>query len=127
RAEPDPPLLTGAAADLIALTSDLAEIDLGSEPTIAEGRLTADLRIDTSQFEPGPGGLAVAAFESVRLIADANYPIFPPTVTVDHVRWLGFPHVLMGSILCLFLDPSREWDPASGMAGLLHRLWGWFE
>jgi hypothetical protein len=49
----------------------------------------------------------------------------PPNVEVDHTRFLGFPHVLQGQRLCIYLDPSREWRPSSGMAGFLSRLWDW--
>lgn len=49
----------------------------------------------------------------------------PPTVEVDHVRFLGHPHVLQGQRLCIYLDPSREWQPSLGIAGLFTRLWDW--
>ncbi len=35
------------------------------------------------------------------------------------------PHVLQGSRLCIYLDPSREWDPAGGVTAFLERLWSW--
>jgi hypothetical protein len=50
-----------------------------------------------------------------------------PDVDVDHVRFLGYPHVLQGQRICIYLDPSREWQPRLGMAGLLSRLWEWLE
>lgn len=49
----------------------------------------------------------------------------PPSVDVDHTRFLGYPHVLQGQRLCVYLDPSREWQPGAGMAGFLNRLWDW--
>src|SRR5699024_1436996 len=49
----------------------------------------------------------------------------PPSAEVDHARFLGFPHVLQGQRLCIYLDPSREWRPSAGMAGFLSRLWDW--
>lgn len=49
----------------------------------------------------------------------------PPTVEVDHTRFLGYPHVLQGQRLCIYLDPSREWHPSDGVAGFLTRLWDW--
>lgn len=120
-------MLTEAAAQLAALTASIPEIQLADAPTIADGTLTATLRIDTTLFASQPGGLKVEPFETVNLTVGPGYPRIPPSATVDHVRWLGFPHVLVGNVLCLFLDPGREWDPTSGMAGALHRLWGWFE
>lgn len=50
-----------------------------------------------------------------------------PDIDVGHARFLGFPHVLQGHRICIFLDPSREWQPFLGMAGLLNRLWDWLE
>ena len=120
-------MLAEAAAQLAALTTDIPEIQLAGVPVIADGTLTASIRIDTSLFATGPGGLTVEPIETVNLTVGPGYPRNPPDASVDHLRWLGFPHVLVGNILCLFLDPSREWDPTSGMAGALHRLWGWFE
>ncbi|TLP71126.1 thiamine biosynthesis protein ThiF [Nesterenkonia sphaerica] len=51
----------------------------------------------------------------------------PPTVHVTHPRFVGYPHVLNGLLLCIYLDPSREWSPDDGAVGFLNRLWGWFE
>lgn len=126
-APPDPPLLTEAAVELSALIDEIDEIDLVGAPGISGSVLTVSVKIDTRLFEPGSGGLAVEPFETIRLTAGPSYPTAPPIASVDHLRWLGFPHVLVGNLLCLFLDPDREWDPATGMAGAMHRLWGWFE
>src|SRR5262249_13953731 len=48
-----------------------------------------------------------------------------PHAEVGHLRFLGYPHVLQGQRLCIYLDPSREWQPAEGITGFLNRLWGW--
>ncbi len=52
----------------------------------------------------------------------------PPTVILEHGRFIGTPHVLSGFYLCLYLDESREWDPDVGVNdknGVLNRLWDW--
>jgi len=49
----------------------------------------------------------------------------PPRVEVDHLRFLHHAHVLQGHRLCLYLDPSREWDPINGFGGFLDRLVDW--
>jgi molybdopterin/thiamine biosynthesis adenylyltransferase len=51
--------------------------------------------------------------------------LVPPRVDVDHVRFLHHAHVLQGQRLCLYLDPSREWDPINGFGGFLDRLFDW--
>ena len=56
-----------------------------------------------------------------------NYASVPPLAAVEHLRWAGFPHVLQGTWLCIYLDPGTEWDPTRGMYGFLLRLWEWFE
>ncbi|ORI20691.1 hypothetical protein BJI47_00740 [Rhodococcus sp. 1168] len=33
--------------------------------------------------------------------------------------------MLLGTRLCLYLDPSREWDPVNGFGGLIDRLMAW--
>lgn len=52
---------------------------------------------------------------------------WPPHVMVDHLRFLGAAHVLSGFQLCLYLDPSREWDPGDGIRSTLSRLRDWVE
>ncbi|WP_238359596.1 ThiF family adenylyltransferase [Micromonospora fiedleri] len=49
----------------------------------------------------------------------------PPRIEVDHLRFLHHAHVLQGHRLCLYLDPSREWDPISGFGGFIDRLVDW--
>ncbi len=51
--------------------------------------------------------------------------LFPPLVEVDHLRFLHHPHVLQGQRICLYLDPSREWDPIKGFGGFVDRLYAW--
>jgi len=123
---PDPPVLVAAATELVDLVDGFTELEMVAPPSITDGALTAEVRIDTTSFAPGPGGLAVEPYETVRLTAGATYPAAPPQATVDHFRWIGYPHVLVGNWLCLFLDVGREWDPATGMTGTINRLWGWF-
>jgi hypothetical protein len=45
-----------------------------------------------------------------------TYPWAPPRASVVHDRWIGFPHVLQGERLCLFLHLDAEWDPTAGRA-----------
>ncbi len=64
--------------------------------------------------------------EEFAIILD-EYPSRPPHVIVEHLRWVAFPHVMGGFELCLYLDPSREWDPRMTIRDLLKRLWTWLE
>lgn len=86
--------------------------------------------IQTTAFVRRDGGLPLRDTEEVQLAIEPDGER-PPHVFVDHYRFLGHPHVLSGYYLCLYLDPSREWDPTYGLTshpnGVLNRLWRWLE
>jgi hypothetical protein len=86
----------------------------------------ARVRIDTSDFDRVPGGLPIDPdHEDIDLLLSDRYPNRPPLVGVDHTRFAGHPHVLVGSMLCIYLDEDREWHPALGAAGVMARLLEW--
>ena len=91
------------------------------------GYAVLNIEIDTSDFARRTGGLQAQPRERVTVLIASNHPTTPPLAAVDHLRWAGFPHVLQGTRLCLYLDPGTEWDPTRGMQGFLWRLWEWFE
>jgi hypothetical protein len=90
------------------------------------GYATSRITLSMRRMKPGPGGLRVLSEEEVR-IAIGPSPMSPPLVFVDHARFIGFPHVLTGTQLCIYLDPTREWNPERGATGFLDRLYKWFE
>ena len=92
-----------------------------------QGCAVLKLDLDTGGFARGAGGLEVHPIERVVILIPPNYPIAPPLATVEHLRWAGFPHVLQGTRLCIYLDTNTEWDPTRGMTGFMARLWEWFE
>ena len=85
------------------------------------------IEIDTTEFVRRTGGLQAQPLERVTVLVAPSYPATPPLAAVEHMRWAGFPHVLQGRRLCIYLDPSAEWHPTKGMHGFLQRLWEWFE
>jgi len=90
------------------------------------GVLAARVRLDTSGLTVAPGGLPVRAdHEDVTVHLTAAYPLLPPVIEVAHDRFLGHPHVLQGSRLCIYLEPDVEWHPDHGEVGFLTRLWDW--
>jgi ThiF family/Prokaryotic E2 family A len=90
----------------------------------ADGDATLRLRLHTADIPHRPGGLELGDDEE--FIVRIRPSLFlPPSAEVDHTRFLGFPHVLQGQRLCIYLDPSREWRPSDGIAGFLSRLWDW--
>lgn len=89
-----------------------------------DGSATVHISLRAVHIPQVPGGLELRDDEEFAIrIQPAIF--VPPEVEVDHFRFLGFPHVLQGQRLCIYLDPSREWHPETGMAGLLNRLWNW--
>jgi len=86
-----------------------------------------NLEINTSDFARRAGGLEARPRERVAVMIARDYPATPPQVLVEHLRWAGFPHVLQGTRLCIYLDPGTEWNPTGGMQSFLRRLWEWFE
>ena len=71
-------------------------------------------------------GLPVKPLEYVTIRIGSDFPWVLPTAYVTHWRWVSFPHVLGGSVLCLYLNPSTQWDPTQGAAGYLARVSDWF-
>lgn len=98
----------------------------------ASGLASATITIDTSSITSAPGGthrfpvLPIGAEEQFTIIVEDD-STRPPHVLVDHARWVGFPHVMGGADLCLYLDPNREWDHRMTMRDVLARLWDWLE
>jgi Dinucleotide-utilizing enzymes involved in molybdopterin and thiamine biosynthesis family 2 len=96
--------------------------------SIADGSdLVVALDLNTQSFTSVPGGLPIRSTERIYVRIPGSFPWRPPGVEVDHHRWDGQPHVLQGRRLCLYLDPMTEWNPTTGMAGFLERLWNWFD
>lgn len=89
-----------------------------------DGDAALRLRLHTADIPHRLGGLELGDDEEL-IIKIRRSPFSPPSVEVDHTRFLGFPHVLQGQRLCVYLDPSREWWPSAGMTGFLSRLWDW--
>jgi hypothetical protein len=90
----------------------------------ADGDAVVQIRLRTADIPRGADGLKLRDDEEFILRIRRSL-FLPPAVEVDHVRFLGCPHVLQGQRLCIYLDPSREWQPSLGIAGLLTRLWDW--
>ena len=90
--------------------------------------LVVRLRLRTDTIHPVPCGLPVdPSSEDVVVVLTADFPWVPPLVGVEHGRFAGHPHVLTGTGLCVYLDPTQEWHPTHGITGFLSRLWTWFE
>lgn len=97
---------------------------LGGHRLGHDGWLRFGLRVRTGHIPCFEGGLRLREYEDF-LVSVGRSDLAPPRVEVDHLRFLNHAHVLQGTRLCLYLDPSREWDPANGFGGLVDRLVGW--
>ena len=115
-----------ALGELWSFTNASTQIRLVKR-SVQGNTLAVTLELDTSGFERKPDGLPAQAREQVDVLVSAYYPLTPPTVGVSHWRWVGFPHVLLGTRLCIYLDPATEWNPEQGIQEFLKRLWKWFD
>lgn len=114
--------------ELAKLATDRPEdVKIVSGPEVDGQRDAAVcIQLDTSGIQKRDGGLELRDAEEF-IVRIPPLPFAPPRIDVDHFRFLGYPHVLEGTRLCIYLDPSREWRPEEGIAGLLNRLWDWLK
>jgi hypothetical protein len=98
---------------------------MGGHQLGGDGTMRLRLRLRTAEIPRVAGGLPLEDHENV-IVCVGPTDLTPPRVEVDHDRFVGYPHVLQGRRLCLYLDVSREWDPINGFGGFLDRLFGWF-
>lgn len=134
---PSPP----ARPDLTALrTALLAELhalrDAGQivlDATMDTERFGPDsvalaITLDTSTITAVPNGLPVNGTEPIVLLVRPGYPDRPPQSYVElDPRFVGYPHVVKGTLLCTHLDPSREWNPTYGLHQALQATVRWFD
>ena len=93
-----------------------------------KGELGVAVRLATDHLTRIDGGLPVSPdSEEVILRFPSAFPDTPPLVRVDHLRFLGHTHVLVGHVLCVYLDVGREWHPGIGVDGVIARILEWFE
>lgn len=117
---------TSAMADLRQIAARHPLVLAADDLHVGKGQLQVRLRISTADIERVQAGLPISSdHEDVELWFDDAYPNRPPTVLVRHIRFVGFPHVLVGYLLCIYLDTDREWHPALGVDGVVARLIEW--
>ena len=84
------------------------------------------LVLDTAEIDRSEHGLVVGETEEVYVMIGDDYPNRPPRVYVNDARFTGFPHVIRGRELCIYLDPQREWHPTFTMGHIVDRIFQWF-
>ena len=105
-----------------ALSGDFQLI--GHPESTSFGFVCTRIRLCLADLPRTPHGLPLGNHEEFLLLIGPNR-FSPPLVEVDHERFLGHPHVLHGQRLCIYLDPSREWDPKRGLTSAIDRLYDW--
>ncbi len=133
RPAPEPPeptdWQTQALRDLVQVASSQPE-DVGiiGDPVIEpDGTRIVRVAMRTADLsERAPKGVRFREFEEFSLHLEATSDR-PPPVVLDHYRFLGVAHVMSGVQICLYLDPSRDWDPEAGIRGVLELLWQWMD
>lgn len=105
-------------------TSPLIDVlDLGAK----DGNVGIRIRLRTGDLEHVAGGLALNDEEDVLLVLPESFPLQPPEAHVEHERFVGSAHVLQGTRLCVYLNPTQEWHPNKGIPGFMEDLWSWFD
>ena len=122
------PWQKAAREELRALNAEHpADLTVRLPGKIVDETLLIEITLNTRDLpEPKPGGLRLNGTEDF-VIAIPEHALRPPEVGVWHDRFLGFPHLLAGTTLCLYLDHAREWQPTNGIRGLINRLWDWLD
>jgi hypothetical protein len=87
--------------------------------------LWMQLSFSTSELWVEEGGLPLSDSEDIIIPIPFFFPWTIRFPLVDHDRFVGHAHVLLGQHLCIYLDPSQEWHQALGISGYLERLWSW--
>lgn len=116
-------------ADLRAAAKERPDVltSLGQWTMTDSGAVELTVTLNTGLLgQPASKGLPVLKQEQFTVVVGSS-EVSPPSVYVDHIRFLRYPHVLQGHMLCLYLDPAREWDPEDGGTGFLNRLWRWLD
>lgn len=115
-----------AVAELRALAiAHPSDLHIVGQSTITDlGHVGVRIRLNTADLTPVKNGLPLLTEEEF-VVSIRPSMLTPPLVDVDHVRFLGYPHVLQGQRLCVYLDPAREWDPKRGLGGWLDDLYNW--
>ncbi|MEY1677892.1 ThiF family adenylyltransferase [Gordonia sp. ABKF26] len=113
-------------SDLAAIAHAFPDevVVVGRPRSVADGGLQVKVRLRTAEIAAAEGGVRLRTYEEFVMTVGLS-SLVPPSVDVEHSRFLHHAHVLCGYRLCLYLDPAREWDPAQGIGGLLDRLVGW--
>ncbi|GAA0452933.1 UBA/THIF-type NAD/FAD binding fold protein [Actinoplanes capillaceus] len=117
---------TTATRELRAVAATLPnDFELVGRPRLTgPGLVQARIRLRTGDLPRAPRGLPLLQREEFLLWIGPNR-LLPPFVEVEHGRFLGYPHVLLGQYLCIYLDPAREWNPQRGFASAIDRLHEW--
>ena len=99
-------------------------IRLNERRSLVNNLLPLVVSVDTTSIPHVEGGLRLNNREQFIIVVPES-STKPPDVLVMDDRFVGFPHVMHGKQLCIYLDPSREWNPVDLALGFVDRLWGW--
>jgi integrative and conjugative element protein (TIGR02256 family) len=111
--------------DIAAKSNGALEIMEIREPIKAGAALGLMLSVHCAGYPREPGGISYRPRERLKVGIPSNFPFDMPSVSFDHDRYAGFPHVFWGHSICLFVAPETEWQLEDGMYGWTKRLDDW--
>ena len=100
-------------------------IIIESEPYLNKDWMILNVSIATASYKTSNDGLAFEPKEIIRFEIPKHFPFEPPVARFTHNRYAGFPHVLWGNGICLYLSPDIDWNPLDGMFGFIEKLDLW--
>ena len=103
----------------------LGAIKVDSKPTFVSDWLILDVLVVTSSYKVSNDGLKFKPEERIRIGIPKSFPFEPPVARFTHNEYAGFPHVLWGNGICLYLSPDIDWNPFDGMFGFIEKLDLW--
>jgi hypothetical protein len=104
--------------------ADPSNFELLHEPVLGKKNLSATVSLRIGAIQTSEGGLDLRERENFIVSIPPEFPFDRPQISVSHLRFAGFPHVIWGKTLCIY-QSSVEWNPSDGLFGFFDRLRLW--
>jgi hypothetical protein len=104
--------------------ADPDNFDIIGQVELIEQRLVAHISLRLGPVETAEGGLDLHEREEFILRVPPNFPFDYPSLSVDHTRFAGFPHVVWSKSICLYRS-AVDWNPRDSLFGFFEKLRQW--
>lgn len=104
--------------------ADPDNFEIVGQPKLVNGHLLARISLYLGPIETADDGLDLHEREEFILCVAADFPFDYPSLSVDHSRFAGFPHVVWSTEICLYRS-ATDWNPRDGLFGFFEKLNQW--